>query len=171
MKVTNGSPILTLRVLSYNILAGCYTGLKPQNTYYKGMELNVLTDFEYRSQRILREIAETDADIICLQEVDHWDDVYRPQLEDKMGYACQMTYRKNKDAVLVGWKKDKFELQAAEFVNINDVATNFGSDASLYRKGNVGVICILKHRDSGKKLVAMSSHLYWNVKKDFVKYA
>lgn len=82
-----------------------------------------------------------------------------------------MAYRKNKDAVLVGWKRDKFDLEAVEFANINDIAAYFEPNDKLYRKNNVGTICLLKHRATGTKLVAATSHLYWNIKKDFVKYA
>lgn len=43
-------------------------------------------DWGHRSEVLLTEIKEADADIICLEEVDHFHDFFKPQME-KLGYA------------------------------------------------------------------------------------
>ena len=55
-----------LNVLSYNILADCYTTDIYKDRMYQNKDRAVLQDFTYRSTRILKEINESDADIICL---------------------------------------------------------------------------------------------------------
>ena len=39
------------------------------------------------------------------QEVDHLNDFYKPRLEE-LGYDTHTAFRREKDAVLVGFKKD-----------------------------------------------------------------
>jgi len=51
--------------------------------------------------------------------VDHVEDFYRPNLE-KLGYTLELTYRSQKDAVLVGFKHDLFTLLDVEPVDFND---------------------------------------------------
>ena len=66
-----------MRVLSYNVLADAYTKGLSNISHYPGKKANVLQDFEYRSQRVMREIVEGEvSDIICLQEIDHYDSFY-----------------------------------------------------------------------------------------------
>ena len=90
-------------------------------------------DFKYRSERILKEIEVSNSDIICLQvilailyfqEVDHWNDFYGPNLE-KLGYSAQLAYRREKDAVVIGYKTKVFELVKSEVVDYNDIADYF----------------------------------------------
>ena len=54
------------------------------------------------------EIAQSDADLVCLQEVDHYADIYKPFLT-RLGYEFYTEWRKEDDACLLGFKKDKFE--------------------------------------------------------------
>lgn len=44
-----------------------------------------LLKWEYRSPKLLKKIQEASADIMCLQEIDHYYDFFKPQLE-KLGY-------------------------------------------------------------------------------------
>ena len=72
-----------MKVMSYNMLADIYTN------EHHGVNLNrEHLDFRERSQVIMAEISQSDADIVCLQEMDHYEDVYGPLLES-MGYACR----------------------------------------------------------------------------------
>lgn len=134
------------------------------------MKPNVLQDFEYRYKRIIKELEETRADLICLQEVDHYDDVYKEHLTN-MGYQCALVYRKNKDATLIGWQKSKFTLLDQHNVHYNNIADQFGEHSKLFMRSNVALICLLQHVKTGNKLVVAATHLYWKLKKDFVKYA
>ena len=68
----------TIKVLSYNILADIYTDMK------HGYQLNRdHLDFKSRSDRIKKEIEESNSDIICLQEVDNLHHVYETFLRNR----------------------------------------------------------------------------------------
>ena len=60
-KNPDGTKLLVLKVLSYNILADCYT----KYFMFKYSKHGILR-FKYRSHRILEEIKHSDSDIICL---------------------------------------------------------------------------------------------------------
>eukprot|EP00347_Sterkiella_histriomuscorum_P013489 403364523 len=152
---------LYMKVLSYNILADCYS----HYFMFKYVD-HAYLKFGFRSYRILEEIKSSDSDIICLQEVDHIKDFYKPRLE-QLGYDLQFTLRREKDAVMVGYKRDQFVLIKSEPVDYNDVAELF-DDKSL-KLHNKAIICLLQHKESLKYFIVISSHLYWG--QDFVRSA
>ena len=64
--------------MSYNILADqlCHHNSAQFNTS------KAICDFNFRGPRIIEEIAQSDASLICLQEVDHIDDFYDSRLQE-----------------------------------------------------------------------------------------
>ena len=54
--------------------------------------------FNYRGPRIVREIEETkgEFDIICLQEVDNFKELYKAEFE-RLGYDTRVSYKKCTD--------------------------------------------------------------------------
>ena len=103
-------------------------------------------NFKYRSVRILQEIKSSEADIICLQEVDHMDDYYRPQLEN-LGYQLHEAYRRGKDAVVVGYKRELYRILDKEVVDYNDLVKLYknlpGMDSNDFLVHNKAIICLL----------------------------
>ena len=89
--------------MHYNICADCYT--TPKHT-----ELNhtYAKNFKTRSAMIIKQLRESNADIVNLNEVDHIDDCYGPALTE-MGYEFHYEVRNEKDATLIAYKKSKFE--------------------------------------------------------------
>jgi hypothetical protein len=73
-------------VLSYNVFADCMC----QNVRY-----SLSKKWEQRSKTLIREIASYNADILCLQDVDHFSDFWRPQLM-LLGYASVYKKRTQK---------------------------------------------------------------------------
>ena len=83
------------------------------------MDFKLLRNFKFRSTRVIREIKEQEErlQIICLQEVDHYHDFYKGQLEN-LGYQSRVVYRRerwggdrrNIDAVLIAWEEAQFEI-------------------------------------------------------------
>ena len=63
----------SIKVLQYNVLAEIH-GVK------NGMNFESCYRMEYRAPRVIKEIEEDDADVICLVEIDHYNDFYKPQL-------------------------------------------------------------------------------------------
>ena len=68
--------------MSYNILADYHAEEKRYDKYFFS---NQYLDFEYRSMLILEELKQSGADFICLQELDHVYDFYKPKLLE-IGY-------------------------------------------------------------------------------------
>lgn len=122
------------------------------NTQYFNKKDNpeVVQDFTYRSRRIIKEIfgQETLSDIICLQEVDNFEEVYKPQF-DKHGYSYELNYRKNKDAVLISYNNQKFKLVDKMPINYNDIGKLHGWSDD-YQKCNKALLCLLEHKESGQ---------------------
>lgn len=62
--------------MSYNILADRLSSL-PKFVEYVPAEVR---DFAFRSKRIIGELANAKSDLVCLQEVDNFNEHYREQL-------------------------------------------------------------------------------------------
>ncbi|CAE7524362.1 CCR4-1 [Symbiodinium natans] len=77
-------------VCTFNVLA---EGLEPRGC---------AVTFEQRKQGLLDEIARSQADIVCLQEVDHFDDFFSPELSASgyEGYFVPKTKGPPKESVL-----------------------------------------------------------------------
>ena len=67
----------SIHVMSYNVLADQLATLD----YHPGQTKEML-DFSFRSTRIIEEIRQSDASLICMQEVDHIDDFYDAKLKE-----------------------------------------------------------------------------------------
>ena len=61
--------------MSYNVLADQLA--TPQ--FHPGQSMDILK-FSFRSTRLIEEISQSDASLLCLQEVDHIDDFYEAKL-------------------------------------------------------------------------------------------
>ena len=104
---------LRLHILSYNVLADVYC--KPG--FFRHSRRSNLK-FCFRSALVTNELTAASADLIFLQEIDHLEDVYGPNLT-LLGYDFLSVYRKNRDCVLIGYKKARFDLIKSEEVKHN----------------------------------------------------
>ena len=65
----------------------------------------------------MKEVEQDNADVICLEEVDKYEQYYKDQLA-ALGYECNLVWKtyggyQEIEAVLIGWKKDRFTLVEA----------------------------------------------------------
>ena len=67
--------------MSYNILADRLASIPKFVEYVP----KVVRDFNFRSNRIIGEITASKSDIVCLQEVDNYDQFYQEKLAS-LGY-------------------------------------------------------------------------------------
>jgi len=67
-------------ILSYNLLADSYADPK----FFPSCK-DVYLNFTYRSDLVIQQLRQFSSDIICLQEVDHFEDVFRIKLQE-LGY-------------------------------------------------------------------------------------
>jgi len=112
------------RIATYNVLAEIYA--TPQ--YYPYCPRFAL-HWPYRGRRIVDELAEADADVICLQEAqrDHYDRDISPAL-DELGYDGVFSQKTREtipgkvDGCAIFWKRVKFRLAEHRALQFNDVA-------------------------------------------------
>jgi len=70
--------VASFKVVHYNVLADFYQSIRKVR--------KTCADFAIRFPKLKHEIAYSDADIILLQEVDQFENCYKPLLEKELGY-------------------------------------------------------------------------------------
>lgn len=91
------------KVLQYNILADCYTDDEHNSNLNK-----THLDFKLRFPIIFQELKNSQADLMCLCEVDHLEEKYSKLLIE-MGYQYYTESRRGKDSILIAFKPKVFE--------------------------------------------------------------
>eukprot|EP00899_Mesostigma_viride_P011811 jgi/Mesvir1/20630/Mv14856-RA.1 len=158
----DGMSDVTFSVLSFNVLANLYASPELYS-YCQPWALG----WSYRRQNLLREILNSNADILCLQEVqsDHFEDFFGPEL-DKAGYTA--VYKKKTGEVYTGtayafdgcatfFRRDRFVLVKKYEVEFNkaalsliDAITHPPSKKAAHNrllKDNVALILVLEAID------------------------
>jgi len=160
---------LKFTVLSYNVLA---QQLLEEHTYlYKHVDPDSL-DWERRSHRILREVKDAKADVLCLQEVqsDHFNSFFVPRLKH-LGFTG--IYKKrtgNKpDGCAIFYRTSKFNL-------IDTISVEYCKpDVKLLDRDNIGLVALLtpKVKSSGDVpfLCVATTHLLYNPGRHDIKLA
>ena len=119
----------TITVLSYNTLS--QNSAKKLSHYAEISVLNWLS----RRQVLLREIFSMDADILCLQEVDDFDDWWRPQLSsagyDSVYKRRTEHLRPRQEGVVIAYKRDSFQMFRSDYIELNDAVTDDIEDRNL----------------------------------------
>ena len=113
-----------LHVMSYNLLANRLATIDK----FSHTSRSVL-HFNFRGPRIMREIAVTEADVICMQEVDRFYDFYEPEFA-KLGFKV-VHFKRPKffksDGIAVAYRTSAIELITYEEVDMNDLQNIYGS--------------------------------------------
>jgi CCR4-NOT transcription complex subunit 6 len=107
-----------ISVLQYNVLAESYAFLNIGGEIKLG-ELS----WENRSAALLDEILSYDADIICLQEVDHFYDFFYPELKNHgyEGIFKKRPTRQKRDGCAIFYNRDRFVSKDKDEVCFNNV--------------------------------------------------
>lgn len=118
------TPTVELRVASYDVLAQCNATLRNFPTASEAM-----LEWSYRSQNLLLEVKQRNADVLCLQEVSNYKTFWQQQLR---GY--QAAYQAHPDAaqgkcVVVMSRPSKLVLRQAVQVRFSDEDQLFRSVA------------------------------------------
>ncbi|KAK1549348.1 hypothetical protein Q3G72_000512 [Acer saccharum] len=119
-------------VLSYNILAD-YLAISHRSKLYFHIPRYIL-DWQWRKKRILFELGLWSADIMCLQEVDRFQDL-EEELKDR-GYNGIWKMRTGNaiDGCAIFWRTSRFKLLFEESIEFN----------KLGLRDNVAQICVLE---------------------------
>ncbi|XP_067097164.1 protein angel homolog 2 isoform X1 [Osmerus mordax] len=158
-------------VLTYNILS---QDLLQDNAYlYRHCTDSVLS-WAFRLPNLLRELQLYDADILCLQEVqhNHYEEQIRPALQAR-GYWCEYKRRTGgkPDGCAVAFKRDSFSLLSRHAVEY------LRPGVSLLDRDNVGLILLLRpaggtdQSQPSSCLCVANTHLLYNPRRGDIKLA
>lgn len=113
------APKKSFRLLSYNVLSDYKTSF---------LHFTNMKNWDVRSRNLLDEIKTYNIDILCLQDVDHYQDWWRPQLT-QLGYDTiykQRTQTKNfhYEGVLIAFRRDVFQMFKSQPFELNNAVLN-----------------------------------------------
>lgn len=166
--LSTGDPLFT--VMTYNVLAEvCATSKQFPNCPSYAL------CWEYRRQNIVKEILECDADIVCLQEVqhNHFCNYFEPELA-KHGYEGvfqekqRLCYLPTVDGCATFYKLKEFDLIESWWINLSDFAQGF----PRFQKDNIALNLILSFKNSNsseRRLCIVNTHIHANPKNSDVK--
>lgn len=153
----------TFTIMSFNVLAQTLV----RRELFPTTSQQALK-WPFRRETLLKELAVYGSDILCLQEVDFFEEFWKPKLmmDPKFGYGAGHWKKKNAklDGVAVFWRKSQFSCVAKEDIEFDDYckqepyANNLqGSDLSELLRGNVATILALKRIDSPESPQSLQS--------------
>lgn len=154
-----------VKVTSYNILASKFLF-----KLLYGVEKEI-ANFSNRSIKVLKELEFYDSDILCLQEVDNYEEFYRENF-NKLGYESifKMKGKVGRYWLLPGvgavlaYKKEKYEMIESKTL----IYDNFDKD--ITNTGIEGIFALLKSKKTGSLILVSNTHTHWNSSEDFVQY-
>ena len=105
-----------IKVMSYNVLADRLASLK-----HFGHTTRSILSLQFRGPRIITEIRESNADVLCLQEVDRLD-FYEPML-NALGYSLVHYGRPGLfrgEGIAIAYKPETFKILEKETIDFDD---------------------------------------------------
>ncbi|CAN6442042.1 unnamed protein product [Victoria cruziana] len=163
-------------VVSYNILAD-YLARDYQMKLYDHIPPHIL-DWEWRKNRILFEIGLWGPDIMCLQEVDRFQELQEELKVRGYNGTWKMRTGLPVDGCAMFWRCDRFALSHEENIEFNQ----------LDLRDNIAQICVLESRSQGqaeiglgpssasfqwakkpRKLVVCNIHVHYNPNRGEIK--
>jgi len=151
-------------VMTYNILAEVYADMD-------GIPKEALS-WKYRLNNLITEINYYQPDILCLQEVDHFDDI-KAKLEGYLGYFKKRNGW-HPDGSSIFFNAKRFKLLEEMTIELNDIVTNTFlkenfKDLSRFHRDNIGIFLLLEDILTSKRICIGTTHLYWNPEFNDVK--
>ena len=113
-----------IRIMSFNVLAQSLTS----TTRFPYCDRQVLK-WRYRRVSLIKEMLSLNADILCLQEVDNYEEWWL----EKMGLAgydgvyLQQTNEIRRDGVAIFYKRDLFQLFQTKEVRFDELSSDFAN--------------------------------------------
>eukprot|EP00245_Coleochaete_scutata_P004697 TRINITY_DN1753_c1_g1_i1.p1 TRINITY_DN1753_c1_g1~~TRINITY_DN1753_c1_g1_i1.p1 ORF type:complete len:392 (-),score=44.80 TRINITY_DN1753_c1_g1_i1:60-1235(-) len=177
---------LSLRVISYNILAQVYT----KSIMFPYSPKPCLR-WKARGRNILEELRSFEADVLCLQELDEFEEYYRAAME-RSGYDSLYRQRpgKKRDGCGIFFKASRLDMLKRKDIDYNDVippeemakikslkdddpeARNVSNPWVRLKRDCVGVMGAFAWKGSTDvAFVAACTHLFWDPELADVKLA
>ncbi len=144
----NANKLPKLRVISNRVYSDFKTAFMHHSNH---------KTWEYRSKILLAEIVNYAADIICLQDIDHFHEFWYPKLMG-MGYDCVYKCRTQEkdfhyDGILIATKRGCLQVYKSEYLEFNNALTD-DSKGSIFRErcksDDVGVVAFIQNVQSNE---------------------
>jgi len=167
----------TFTVMSYNVLAQHMINRE----WYQGCSPTSLR-WNTRKVNLTKEIAQIDADVVCLQEVSNYESFWEKTMK-RMGYKGKMKLRPGgkQDGCAVFYKDYKFEEIGYETINYDDLCTS-PQDTAEMKRFNVAMFLALRFKDDDTRpstepaqtqenpgIIIGNTHLFWNYRYSYTR--
>ncbi|KAF0693619.1 Aste57867_15484 [Aphanomyces stellatus] len=158
----------SFRIVSFNVLADYLANSPDGNLAHSHPTQAFKFKWPFRNTRLLREMLTWHASILCLQEVDHFDDFFDPELRKYgyVGYHKQRTGATTLDGCSIFVKEELFDVVQVVEVNMNQPE----HDAILDRD-NVALVLVLTHKPTNETIAVANTHILFNPRRGDVKLA
>ncbi|MED6121821.1 hypothetical protein PIB30_033744 [Stylosanthes scabra] len=154
-------------VLSYNILAD-YLALDHRSKLYFHIPRHIL-DWQWRKKNLIFELGLWSADIMCLQEVDRFNDLAEELMLKGYSGCWKMRTGNPVDGCAIFWRTSRFTLLYEEPIEFN----------KLGLRDNVAQICVLEFKTQNgsvpsskkgsSKVVVCNIHVLYNPNRGEIK--
>ncbi|KAG2379555.1 hypothetical protein C9374_006672 [Naegleria lovaniensis] len=145
--------------------------------------------WSHRRENLLQEISEYNADIICLQECDKFEEFWKEKLQS-LGYETYFDYQYNPSkefrpfpyGLAFGFKSEKFDLlerdvvlMEQELLTQHDHYTSRKEMSELEKEeirhsGNIAQVFALRSKEFlNEGLLITNTHLYWRPESNYVR--
>lgn len=155
----------SILVMSYNIMAYNFTKYE----WFPHCDPRFL-ETKYRAPRIIAEIENLNADVLCLQECDHdlFLGFYKANLES-LGYNTIFNIVNTNRIVtnIIAYKKNVFQQENWEYLDLNEGLDKLDD---CFHKHKEALIINLTHYESKQTIQIVNTHLFWNPEFEYVKY-
>ena len=159
-----------MRVGCFNCLADCYSYSQLPSA---STPLPPFLAWPARKDALTKVLSSCGADVLCLQEIDHFSDFYAPLLTS-LDYSFHYLKRtgSRQDGCLIAYKPAAFDLLGYEEVHFDDVAAFMPSEPQRanVRRFNVAQVALLQRKSvvrngqlhASPPFVCANTHFYWN---------
>ncbi|XP_065564074.1 protein angel homolog 2-like [Artemia franciscana] len=166
LKERQEGQFLDFTIMSYNVLAQQYLETMPylySKCYREDLEWPI------RQQRLLDQFKESEADIVCLQEVEaeHYYETYLPFFKSQGYYGTfKQKTRKKVDGCATFFKRCKFSLKGEHSLEMRK------NGKHILNRDNIALISILAPlKNPSKEICIVNTHLLYNPKREDVRLA
>ncbi|KAF9010749.1 Endonuclease/exonuclease/phosphatase [Cyathus striatus] len=170
------SDVETFTVLCYNILCERYA---TERLY--GYTPSWALAWEYRRELILAEVAGSQADFLCLQEVSifQYEEYFAKRL-GAQGYegvhwpkgrykTLSETDRRTVDGCAVFYKANRYQLVENHLVEYSAIAMqrqDFKKTDDMFNrvlgKDHIAVVCLFEDKHTGTRFIIANTHIHWD---------
>lgn len=173
----NDSSAETFSVLSYNILCEKYA---TERLY--GYTPAWALSWDYRKELILNEIIHSDADFLCLQEVDgaQYEDYFTKHLslrdyegvfwpKSRAKTMSNEQERRLVDGCATFYKASRFQLVEKHLIEFSTIAMqrqDFKKTDDMFNrvlgKDHIAVVCLMEEKQTGTRFILANAHINWD---------